>query len=302
MGFYINWACFNFRSLFQFNQHWQASSIRICCESGSLSSLNSLLCLELFDTWLSWPVMILSKNFMVKVKSSMSDFESIWCNKNKSGSIVTTPDFSIVIILGRFTFMPYIHFNTILIKRYEYKFKFIHNVQKQIYIYIIQFRIRKKLKIFFAEKLNWFWDSIYLHLTSYFLWWFKIPENFLLSQILEILTHLYMSKIWQIINISILIFVSTCNQLTQSEPMEFSKNPVITFQNDQIEIQHYPDPLRVLMLVVGEILNIATLYHLGWFKYPTFAYLQPFQSSLFCLKFVILDTYQQQGRWKNSNS
>ena len=35
-----------------------------------------------------------------------------------------------------------------------------------------------------------------------------------------------MSKICVTTNISILIFVSTCKQITQSEPTEFSKNGV----------------------------------------------------------------------------
>ena len=123
LGLYFNLACFNFRSLYWFNQHWQSSSIRICCKSGSSSSLNSLLCLELLDTWLRWPVMILSKRFMIKVKPTMSDFESIWCNTNDGGFIVAASEFSEVTILGRFTFMPHILLNKIFIKGYEYKFK-----------------------------------------------------------------------------------------------------------------------------------------------------------------------------------
>ena len=56
-----------------------------------------------------------------------------------------------------------------------------------------------------------------------------------------------MSKICVTTNFSILIFVSTGKQRTQSEPMEFSKNGVfysksviITFQKDQIEIPTLP--------------------------------------------------------------
>ena len=51
-----------------------------------------------------------------------------------------------------------------------------------------------------------------------------------------------MSKICVTTNISILIFISTCKKVTQSESMEFSKNGVfhskdvvIIFLNDQIE-------------------------------------------------------------------
>ena len=60
-----------------------------------------------------------------------------------------------------------------------------------------------------------------------------------------------MSKICVTTNISILIFVSTCKQLTQSEPMGFSKNGafhsksvVIIFQNERIEILTLPLPYR----------------------------------------------------------
>ena len=56
-----------------------------------------------------------------------------------------------------------------------------------------------------------------------------------------------MSKICLTTNISLIIFVSTCKQLTQSEPIEFSKNGVryskdivIIFQNNQIEILLLP--------------------------------------------------------------
>ena len=68
LGLYFNLACFNFITLIRFNRHWRASSIRISYESSSLSPLNVLLDLELLDIWSSWPVMILSKKFMVKVK------------------------------------------------------------------------------------------------------------------------------------------------------------------------------------------------------------------------------------------
>ena len=61
-----------------------------------------------------------------------------------------------------------------------------------------------------------------------------------------------MSKICASTNISTLIFVLTCKQLTQSEPMEFSKNGVfhsksvvIISSNDQIEIPTQPFPGHV---------------------------------------------------------
>ena len=69
--------------------------------------------------------MILLKNFMVKVKPRLSDFESIWCNTNDSGSIVAAPDFSKVTILVRKVYVHAVYsFNKIFIKGYKYKFKF----------------------------------------------------------------------------------------------------------------------------------------------------------------------------------
>ena len=80
LGLYLIFACFNFISLIWLNHCWQASSRRIWCKSGTSSSLNSLLGLELLDTWPSWPLMILSKYFMVKIKPLMSEFEFHWWN------------------------------------------------------------------------------------------------------------------------------------------------------------------------------------------------------------------------------
>ena len=137
-----------------------------CCKSGSSSSLNSLLGLELLVTWLRRLVMIVSKYFMVKVQPRLIDFKLIWCNINGSGSIVTTPDFSKVAILRRFTFLLYILFNTILKKDMNINFNFICNILKQIYL--ILFRIRKKFKRnFCGKKKLTFSNSINLLLTSY---------------------------------------------------------------------------------------------------------------------------------------
>ena len=75
-----------------------------------------------------------------------------------------------------------------------------------------------------------------------------------------------MSKICVNANISILIIVSTCKQLSQSEPMEFSKNGLFQSKGEVIIFAKWsswnPNP-EGLLITTGEVLNIATLHHLA---------------------------------------
>ena len=89
-----------------------------------------------------------------------------------------------------------------------------------------------------------------------------------------------MSKICLTTNISIHIFVSTCKQLTQSEPMEFSKNGifhsksvVIFFQKKLVENPSLPlsccNYASVDKLERGTF-TIATLHHFSPFLQKTY--------------------------------
>ena len=59
-----------------------------------------------------------------------------------------------------------------------------------------------------------------------------------------------MSEICVITNTSILIFVSTCKQLTQSEPTEFSKNGVFHSKGVVIAFSNYLKSIANLIIFV----------------------------------------------------
>ena len=86
-----------------------------------------------------------------------------------------------------------------------------------------------------------------------------------------------MSKIYVTTNTSILVFVSTCKQITQSEPTEFSKNgvfhskaAVIIFSNCSDLIPTLPHMHRPIRTISVDEMRPATLRHFTPLLYKTY--------------------------------